>query len=315
MLIPFFRRVKTGKFDFYIGDRFAADGSEPRFGGVVIFLTLLIGLLAGRTAEGINGSYILCGVFFCFLLLCVGLYEDYVREKKCGIGMKPLYKILCEYVGSVGFLVLLKFFGFEADEILLPFRWGYISTGVLYIPLTALLMTAVIHMCEIYDCPNGVTEKGCGGLSQITAVIISLSMAEACSLAFSEGCGEAELFAVCTAGACGGLLFWSCSPSKMYTGQSGSILTGGLLCCTAVFSKLHFGFLLCTLAIVINMLCRLLQRAVYRKSRKLLFKGETLCEHLKNIGWDDYRIMTVAGLVTIVGGVTAAVFGAYAGRL
>ena len=35
VFIPYFRRIKTGKFDFYIGDRFAKDGSEPKFGGVL----------------------------------------------------------------------------------------------------------------------------------------------------------------------------------------------------------------------------------------------------------------------------------------
>ena len=38
VFIPYFRRIKTGKFDFYIGDRFAKDGSEPKFGGAVIML-------------------------------------------------------------------------------------------------------------------------------------------------------------------------------------------------------------------------------------------------------------------------------------
>ena len=47
VFIPYFRRIKTGKFDFYIGDRFAKDGSEPKFGGVVIMLCVIFGIVTG----------------------------------------------------------------------------------------------------------------------------------------------------------------------------------------------------------------------------------------------------------------------------
>ena len=48
VFIPYFRRIKTGKFDFYIGDRFAKDGSEPKFGGVVIMLCVIFGIVTGE---------------------------------------------------------------------------------------------------------------------------------------------------------------------------------------------------------------------------------------------------------------------------
>ena len=49
--IPFFRRIKTGRFDLYIGDRFKKDGSEPKFAGVVMLITSVLGLTAGLSAR------------------------------------------------------------------------------------------------------------------------------------------------------------------------------------------------------------------------------------------------------------------------
>ena len=108
VFIPYFRRIKTGKFDFYIGDRFAKDGSEPKFGGVVIMLCVIFGIVTGvifYDSQAVlsfeNGEFsrrVFIALGGVLMLTAIGLSEDYVKEKKLGIGMKPFYKICMEYL-------------------------------------------------------------------------------------------------------------------------------------------------------------------------------------------------------------------------
>lgn len=322
VFIPYLRKIKTGKFDFCIGDRFSKDGSEPKFGGIVFALTMLIGTamgLAVRTSseQGLGKAYdlriVLCVIMYAGILLAVGLNEDHQKETKSGIGMKPLYKWGTEFAASFGFLILIKMFGMDTENILLPFRLGYLSLGYAYYPIMALLMTISINFTEITDCPNGVTEKGCDGLCTLTVFLCAMGMTSALSV--SQNGSAAGLFAVSAAGAAAALLFWSCCPSKLYPGQSGSLLMGGILSCIAVISGYHLIYVLSGIVFVIDGASAVLQRIVFCRSKKLLFKGASLHEHLKNTGWGEYRIMAVSAALSVLGGAAAAAFVLYAEKI
>lgn len=319
--IPFFRRIKTGKAELYIGDRFKKDGSEPRFGGAVMLLTALIGLLIGCiSAFGRDGSDLvyamLCAVFFIFLT-AEGIFEDWQKDTGRGIGAKRSYIFIFRLTLCAGFLILLKLFGFECADVLLPFRLGYIHLGAAYIPLTALFMTLIISVTENHDCQRGVTDTGVDGLCVLTVMLAGLGFASALSAAGVSAGGKelASLIGLCTAGSCSALLFWCISPSKIYPGQSGSSLMGGFVCCMTIFSGLHIAAVLAFLPAFIDGACSLLQRLVYKKSKKLLFKGASLHGHLKKIGWGDYKIMCVSAAVQIIGCAGAAAFAVYESRI
>lgn len=321
-LIPLFRRIKTGRFEFYIGDRFKKDGSEPKFGGGVMFLVLLIGLTAGAagisavneiTSAKFDLRLLVCAVFFCGILTVVGLYEDYQRDTKSGIGMKKLYKLSAEFIACVGFLLLLKAFDFECREVLLPFRLGYLNLGLGYVPLTALLMVLIINIVEFHDCQNGAAETGIDGLCALSVMLSALGLSSGFSYVGGHIAGQ--LISVCTAGVCGGIIFWCISPSKLYIGQSGSILLGGLVCVSMIFSGLHIAVLLSLAAPIIDGVCGLVQRIVFKSAKRLLFKGVSLHQHLKNKGWGDYKIMLCSVLVQLLGCAGAITFVVYESKL
>lgn len=139
VFIPYFRRIKTGKFDFYIGDRFAKDGSEPKFGGVVIMLCVIFGIVTGvifYDSQAVlsfeNGEFsrrVFIALGGVLMLTAIGLSEDYVKEKKLGIGMKPFYKICMEYLICLGVCVGLRYCGGVQTAVLMPFHLGYVQFG------------------------------------------------------------------------------------------------------------------------------------------------------------------------------------------
>ena len=317
VFIPYFRKIKTGKFDFYIGDRFAKDGSEPKFGGAVIFMTAALGagigivynsVSAGRgDSDPLDIRILLAAVTLIFLVLCLGLFQDYIKDTGRGIGMKPQYLVAAEYVCCLGFLLILRLFGRNSTSILLPFRLGVWELGFLYYPFMAALMTAAINMVKVHDCIGGETENGIDGLCTFTTFIYALGLLSGCSVMGANSnyipgnSGESQLFAICTAGACAAFMFWNCSPAKIYLGESGGLLLGGLICVMTELSGLQFAFLLLGIVYIIDGICALLQRAVFGINKKLLLKGDTLHSHLKKKGWGDYRIMACSAGISILG--------------
>ena len=61
------------------------------------------------------------------MLTAIGLSEDYVKEKKLGIGMKPFYKICMEYLICLGVCVGLRYCGGVQTAVLMPFHLGYVQ--------------------------------------------------------------------------------------------------------------------------------------------------------------------------------------------
>lgn len=275
VFIPYFRRIKTGKFDFYIGDRFAKDGSEPKFGGVVIMLCVIFGIVTGvifYDSQAVlsfeNGEFsrrVFIALGGVLMLTAIGLSEDYVKEKKLGIGMKPFYKICMEYLICLGVCVGLRYCGGVQTAVLMPFHLGYVQFGGLFYPLFPLFMTVGINMVKIHDCA-------------------------------------------------GGFLFWGCSPAKLYLGESGALALGGLMTMAVLLSGEYFVFLLAGAAVVVDGACGLLQYIVFKARKKLLMKGYTLHEHLQKKGHGDHAVIGIFAVMSVAGAAAAIAFLIYSGK-
>lgn len=315
LFIPVFRKMKTGKFDIYIGDRFKQDGSEPRGGGALMYLCFVTACFAAAAAENFDADAIRAAAFtaiFAAVLTAVGLAEDYDRDVRGGIGMKSRYRVTIKLLMCGGYTALMGLFGYSCKLVLLPFRWGYVDLGWAYIPLNALLMTVIITAAEICDCQKGIHETGVDGLCPMTMFVSFLGL----FAAFGDGSREVvRVICLCAAGSCAGFLIWGAKPSKLFLGQSGGLFLGSMMCGILMLSGLHGAVLLAMAVPFIELAAHILQRAVFKRNKKLLFKGATLHEHFRNIGWSEYRITAVYAAVQAVFCAGAAAYSIYGSRL
>ena len=320
LLIPFFRRVKTGKFDLYIGDRFKKDGSEPKFAGVVMLITAALGLTSGLIGRGVKGGLEIAGqlnitaVLGCgavvLVITALGIAQDYHDKTKRGTGLKTRWVILIEFVVCLGFSFLAEFSGVIGTKLLLPFHMGNIELGFTFYPLTAALMLGIINLVELHDCPGGVTDYGCDGLCGATVMMFSLACAGACALyPWAE---LPQILSVVTMGCCAAYLYWGFSPSKMYLGRSGSKFLGTMVALITVTTDLPLMFLSGGIVFIADGVCTLLGFLVFKHKKQLLFKGLTLHGHLKNRGWGDYKIIGISAIATLLGAIGVFMYIIYA---
>ena len=315
LFIPVFRKLKTGKFEIYIGDRFKQDGSEPRGGGALMLFCFVTACFVSAAADGFNADEIRAAAFtaiFSAVLTAVGLAEDYDRDVRGGIGMKSRYRVTIKLLLCGGYTALMGLFGYSCKMVLLPFRWGYVDLGWAYIPLNALMMTLIITAAEICDCQKGIHETGVDGLCPMTMFVSFLGL----FAAFGDGSREVvRVICLCAAGSCAGFLIWGAKPSKLFLGQSGGLFLGSMMCGILMVSGLHGAVLLAMAVPFIELAAHILQRAVFKRNKKLLFKGATLHEHLRNIGWSEYRITAVYAAAQAVFCAGAAAYSIYESRL
>lgn len=314
-MISVLRRIKTGKFEIYLGDRFRQDGSEPRGGGIVVLFSAAVGIFASAAVCGFDNvrlRALVLTVLYLVLLTGFGLAQDVQRDTKTGIGFRTRSCVIFKLAINAVYLLLMENCGFTCREVLLPFRWGYLSLGAAYIPIMAGLMSVMMTCWEIHDCHKGIHETGIDGLCTVSAAVGMLGLASCFS-------GDSRLIVrvVCfgIAGGCGALLVWTISPSKLYPGQSGGLLLGGAFCAVTVLSGLHLTVLMCMSAAAADAVCCGLQRIVFKKSKKLLFKGASLHEHLKVKKWGDYKIMAAFAAVQVAGIIGAVAFAVYESKL
>ena len=90
VLIPHLRKIKTGKFEARIGDRFQSDkNNTPKFGGIVILVGIIVGCLVGisvlKMGQELHGNsqikQFVISVVYIILMCFVGLSEEYINER------------------------------------------------------------------------------------------------------------------------------------------------------------------------------------------------------------------------------------------
>lgn len=317
-LIPWFRKLRTGKFDIHIGDRFSKDGSEPAFGGVVIAIPVLIGTLLysaffnNENALGNDNSIklVMTTVIFSMLVMALGLVEDWLIDvKKQILRLRIVTKFFVEFMLSLCFLASLRLFCTEAKTaIYMPFVWKYVDLGVLYYPVVAVCMTVVINAVKLHDCFGNGTSNNVDGLCAVTAMLYMMIVTVCGNVV---GDDRISAMGYIFSSAIIGYLMWGLSPSKIYLGNSGALLLGGLISAVSVASGLHMIVFMAGISFFVDDLCTLVQYAVFKKSKKLVLKGASLHEHLKVKGLSDYKIIVLFSLVTLIGGAMATAFCVY----
>ena len=319
LFIPYLRRAKTGKFDWYLGDRFRTDGSEPKMGGAVMAAAFLLGMLpliAGlHSKEGFSSELkaaIACAVYS-LLIFSIGAAEDFFKDfrgKRVVLGFGK--KLAAEFLFSLLLLIYLRLRTGADALVLLPFRLGYIDFSVAYYPLTALAMTLCINAFKLHDCFNGNTDDSIGGLCACSAAV-GMMFAAVCSNVLGKS--SAACFCSCAAAACVGILIWSLYPSKLYIGESGAMLSGAFICAAPLVIGQEL--LLCMLALpaIIDFFCAAAHYLLYKRTKKLLLQGAGLHAHLSAKGWRPYSILLLSIAASAVGGAAAVGFAVYSGKL
>ena len=111
---------------------------------------------------------------------------------------------------------------------------------------------------------------------------------------------EISIFGSIVIGAVLGFLMFNLHPAKVFMGDTGSLLLGGVISAMALYLKMPLLLLIIALVPVLETLSVIIQVAYFKKTGNRIFKMAPLHHHFELSGWKENKVVIVFSLATLV---------------
>lgn len=296
-IIPILRRFKIGQMERDDGpeSHFSKKGT-PTMGGIIIALGIIIGTIGGyiyystREVEVAKKLFPLLIITIGFGL--IGFVDDYKKlVLKNTKGIKPSSKMLGLLLIAVSYTFYIMKVLNLGTETYIPFLKTYINVSAwLYIPFAIFVMLGTTNAVNLTD--------GIDGLStSISAIIVTCLTVIAIILDVKE----IIVFGSIIVGACLGFLIFNLNVAKVFMGDTGSLLLGGVISAIALYLKMPLILLLIAAIPVLETLSVVLQVVYFKKTGgRRLFKMAPLHHHFELSGWNENKVVSIFSILTLM---------------
>lgn len=310
VMIPFLKRLKFGQTIREDGPKWhQSKEGTPTMGGIMILFGLLLAVFIGVLYGYITGDKIklelfnpvktsrwIAGLGLAAAMGLIGLIDDYIKVvKKRNLGLTARQKTFAQLIVSAAYLIVLLFGGMTTTYI--PFL-GEVNIlsgpGLVFWPIALFFVYGFTNAVNLTDGIDGLA-------SSITLVVC-------CAFMVLAGIGSfygANLLAAAGAGVCIGFVMWNAHPAKVFMGDTGSMLLGGLVVGLSFAVGKPILLMLAGIVYLLEALSVILQVAHYKRTKKRIFKMTPIHHHFEMCGWSEEKIVFVFSFVTLIGCVLA----------
>ena len=95
-------------------------------------------------------------------------------------------------------------------------------------------------------------------------------------------------------------LIFNLHPAKMFMGDTGSLMLGGVIAAMALVLKMPLLLIVIALIPVLETLSVMIQVKKKKKTGKRIFKMTPIHHHFELSGWSENKIVTVFSLITLI---------------
>jgi UDP-GlcNAc:undecaprenyl-phosphate GlcNAc-1-phosphate transferase len=180
----------------------------PRLGGLAIFLGIIVPSLAFLDLSGESRGVLLGAA----VATVVGAVDDFR-------GLSPPVKL----AGQVVAASIPPMFGVWIDHFTFPFVGVVDLPAWLGVPISMLVIVAVMNMVNFLDGLDGLAAGVCG-IAALTYAILALSL----------GKPDPAILSAIVAGACLGFLRHNFFPARIFMGDSGALCLGFILASVSI---------------------------------------------------------------------------------
>lgn len=288
IVIPILRRIKAGQSIREDGPQaHLSKAGTPTMGGVMIIASVVITCIT--MGRGINGDMAILLLSF---LLCggIGFVDDFVKVvKKRNLGLTAIQKLVFQIVIAVVIAIYQSKVSVYGTSIYVPVWKEYLDLGWFYIPFIAFVLVAMVNAVNLTDGLDGLA----GGCTTIVALFLAV-------VGSSLGYTSPTIFSAAIAGACLGFLIFNHYPAKVFMGDTGSLALGGALAVAAIMMNIELILPVAGAVFVAECLSVIIQVAVYKKTKKRVFRMAPLHHHFELGGWKETKVVAVFWGVTLL---------------
>jgi phospho-N-acetylmuramoyl-pentapeptide-transferase len=278
----------------------------PTMGGVAILVAIWAGyLLAHLVAEEDITASALLVLFLTTALGVVGFLDDFLKlRRRRNLGLNKTSKLVGQFVTSVIFGILaLRFVNARglspaADNLSFVRDIAVLSFGALgFILFAYLVIAAWSNAVNLTDGLDGLA-AGTAAMVLGTYVIIGFwQFRNSCALANLPGCYQVRdpldvaFVAAAAMGGCIGFLWWNAAPARIFMGDTGSLALGGLIAGLSIVTHTELLLVVIGGVFVVEALSVALQIAVFRSTRRRLFRMAPFHHHFELAGWAETTVI------------------------
>ena len=293
--IPILQKLKVGQSEREDGPKSHLKKSgTPTMGGIIMAISIIGASIVacvhymgkqpeiGRKLIPLTIATIGFGI--------IGFIDDYKKVVLRNTDvLKPRAKMAGLLVISILFVVYIERILGIGTDILIPFFKTTIKLPTLiYIPFTILVMLATTNAINLTDGVDGLA-------TSVTLVIVTTITV----IAIIFDVKEVIILGSIVCGTCLGFLIFNLNKAKVFMGDTGSLLLGGVVSCCAIYLKMPLILIILAAVPVVETLSVIIQVAYYKRTKKRFFKMTPIHHHFELCGWRENKIVTIFSLVTI----------------
>ena len=297
IIIPILKKLKVGQIERTEGPKsHLKKQGTPTMGGIIMIITMII-VITGiyiyliTTGQNETANSILPLLLVSIGMGLIGFIDDFKKlVLKNTEGLKPSYKMLGLLIVSAAYVVYLVYGIKIGTDTYIPIIKQYISMPVyIYIPFAIIVILATTNAINLTDGIDGLS-------SSVSAIIITCLTI----LGILFGVEEIGIFGSVVIGAVLGFLMFNLHPAKVFMGDTGSLLLGGVISAIALYLKMPLLLIIIALVPVLETLSVIIQVAYFKKTGNRVFKMAPLHHHFELSGWKESKVVIVFSAVTLV---------------
>ena len=277
IIIPILKKCKVGQNEREDGPRsHLRKQGTPTMGGIMMIFTIaVLSALSSFLIKEESGSNMVQIIPVCLASIgfgIVGFVDDFKKlVLKNTEGLNPKLKMLGLLIIAAMYTVYLsKYLGIGTD-ILIPFTEYYINLPIwFYIPFTILVMLGSTNAVNLTD--------GIDGLVSTVLAIITGTLAV---ISYKLGYMGISIFTAIVAGSCIGFLIYNVYKAKVFMGDTGSLLLGGVISSVSIYMKNPLILIIVAIVPIFETISVILQVISFRCTGKRLFRMAPIHHHFE----------------------------------
>ena len=297
IIIPILRKLKVGQIERDDGPKsHLKKQGTPTMGGIIIIIAMVLVAIGICIYFTINGQITIAHKILPVLLLTlgfgmIGFIDDFKKlVLKNTKGLKPSYKMLGLLIISVAYVIYLIYVLKIRTQTYIPIWKQYIDLPIyLYIPFAILVILGTTNAVNLTDGIDGLA-------SSVSAIILTCLTV----IGIMFGQPEISVFGSIVIGAVLGFLMFNLHPAKVFMGDTGSLLLGGVISDIALYLKMPLLLLLIAIIPVIETISVIIQVVYFKKTGKRVFKMTPIHHHFELSGWTENKVVVIFSVITLI---------------
>lgn len=295
-IVPILKKLKVGQIEREDGpESHLNKQGTPTMGGVIIAIAIIL-LILFIFFDYAKDDIELAKKLIPLAIIAIGFgIIGFIDDSKKLIfkntkGLKPAYKMIGLLAIAVTYVIyLLNIINLGTDTYI-PILKIYINLPIwIYIPFAIFAILATTNAINLTDGVDGLCPT-------VSAVIITCLTV----IGIIFNVKEVVIFGTIVIGICLGFLLFNMHPAKVFMGDTGSLLLGGVIVAMALYLKMPLIIIIIAFIPVLETISVIMQVLYFKKTGNRFFKMAPIHHHFELSGWGENKVVSVFSIITLI---------------